>query len=223
VLERWADPNVLVKVGKARLTALIVKASHNHLGAERAERWLAAARASIELYPAHPAVPFADLVVPLTPRPHQEGMTRASSPHPSATEPLRSLWSWRSGRCSTPQNPSHPRDPPGRRTGGLEAEMADEHGKRIETIRLAPADGDRGARSDLPGPCIHEVTLPVVGAARHLLMPVMTAWRLESAASALAIADECGGRVPPTAIPFSFPDVRSASLSRGGGKESRPP
>ena len=40
---------------------MIVKASHNHQGAERAEQWLEAARASIELYGNHPAVAFADL------------------------------------------------------------------------------------------------------------------------------------------------------------------
>src|SRR5919198_3386392 len=34
VLERYADPNELVKAGKTRLTRLIVEASHGHLGAE---------------------------------------------------------------------------------------------------------------------------------------------------------------------------------------------
>jgi transposase len=61
VLERWADPNSLLKAGVKRLSTLIVKASHNHQGAERAEQWLDAARASIELYGDHPAVAFADL------------------------------------------------------------------------------------------------------------------------------------------------------------------
>ncbi len=61
VLERYADPNVLVKAGRKRLTALIVKASHNHQGVERAEQWLDAARSSIELYGDHPAVAFSDL------------------------------------------------------------------------------------------------------------------------------------------------------------------
>ncbi len=61
VLERWADPNALVKAGVKRLTALIVKASNNHQGAERAEQWLDAAHASIELYGNHPAVAFSDL------------------------------------------------------------------------------------------------------------------------------------------------------------------
>ena len=36
VLERWADPNLLVKVGAKRLAALIAKASNNHTGVERA-------------------------------------------------------------------------------------------------------------------------------------------------------------------------------------------
>jgi transposase len=45
VLERFADPNTLVKLGLKRLTALIAKASHNHQGAERAREWLDAAEA----------------------------------------------------------------------------------------------------------------------------------------------------------------------------------
>jgi transposase len=61
VLERWADPNTLVKTGAKRLTALITKASNNHQGTDRAEQWLAAARASIDLYGNHPAVAFTDL------------------------------------------------------------------------------------------------------------------------------------------------------------------
>jgi transposase len=61
VLERFADPNALVKAGKARLTKLIATASNHHLGAERVEEWLAAARSSIELYGCHPALSFTDL------------------------------------------------------------------------------------------------------------------------------------------------------------------
>ena len=61
VLERFADPNALVKAGLKRLTALIVKASNNHQSAERACQWLDAAEASIALYAGHPAVAFAEL------------------------------------------------------------------------------------------------------------------------------------------------------------------
>ena len=61
VLEKWADPNDLVKAGSRRVTALIVKASHNHQGAERAGEWIAAAEASLELYGSNPAVAFGDL------------------------------------------------------------------------------------------------------------------------------------------------------------------
>ncbi|MGH9097153.1 MAG: IS110 family transposase [Acidimicrobiales bacterium] len=61
VLERFADPNALVKLGEKRLTGLIAKASHNHLGTERARQWLGAARAALELYEGHPAVAFVDL------------------------------------------------------------------------------------------------------------------------------------------------------------------
>jgi hypothetical protein len=61
VLERYADPRALLRLGRARLTALIVKASHNHQGAARAEQWLAAAQAAVDLYGDHPAVAFTDL------------------------------------------------------------------------------------------------------------------------------------------------------------------
>jgi transposase len=61
VLERWADPRQLVRVGIKRLTAVIAKASQNHQGAERATEWLAAARAALDLYGDDPAVAFSDL------------------------------------------------------------------------------------------------------------------------------------------------------------------
>lgn len=61
VLERYADPNALLRAGKGRLTTLIAKASHNHLGAERAGQWLSAARASVALYAGDAAVAFSDL------------------------------------------------------------------------------------------------------------------------------------------------------------------
>ena len=61
VLERYADPNALVKAGIKRLTALIEKASYGHQGADRAQQWLEAASLSVELYSGHPAVAFADL------------------------------------------------------------------------------------------------------------------------------------------------------------------
>lgn len=61
VLERWADPNALLRLGKARLTAVIARASAKHLGAERAEQWLAAAGGSVELYGGDSAVAFSDL------------------------------------------------------------------------------------------------------------------------------------------------------------------
>jgi transposase len=61
VLERFSNPNLLVKAGVKRITAVVVKASNNHLGAERAAEWITAAQASLELYAGHPAVAFADL------------------------------------------------------------------------------------------------------------------------------------------------------------------
>jgi hypothetical protein len=61
VLERYADPRALLRAGRARLTALIAKISNNHQSAARAEQWIAAATAAVELYREHPAVPFTDL------------------------------------------------------------------------------------------------------------------------------------------------------------------
>lgn len=61
VLERYADPHALIRLGAKRLTALIEKASHAHQGAERAEQWLTAARSAVKLYAGHPAVAFTDL------------------------------------------------------------------------------------------------------------------------------------------------------------------
>lgn len=61
VLERWADPNLLVKAGPKRLTALIAKASNGHLGVARAREWLDSAHAAVDLYAGHPAVPFEEL------------------------------------------------------------------------------------------------------------------------------------------------------------------
>src|SRR6266540_915909 len=61
VLERYADPTTLIRLGLKRLTALIEKASHGHQGVERAQQWLEAASLSVDLYAGHPAVAYADL------------------------------------------------------------------------------------------------------------------------------------------------------------------
>jgi transposase len=61
VLERWADPRKLLALGKTKLTAVIVKASYRQQGAERAQQWLDAARAAVDLYADNPAVAFVDL------------------------------------------------------------------------------------------------------------------------------------------------------------------
>jgi transposase len=61
VLERYANPNVLVRLGSKRLTTLIAKASHGHQGGDRARQWMEAAQAALDLYAGHPAAAFADL------------------------------------------------------------------------------------------------------------------------------------------------------------------
>jgi transposase len=66
VLERYADPHTLVAAGRARLTRVIAKASHGQQGAARANQWLGAARAALELDADHPAAAFQDLAAEVT-------------------------------------------------------------------------------------------------------------------------------------------------------------
>ena len=47
VLERYGDPRTLLRAGRARLLAVIRKASRGHHGAERADAWLAVARSAL--------------------------------------------------------------------------------------------------------------------------------------------------------------------------------
>ncbi len=61
VLEQASDPNVLLRMSLAALTALITAASHGQQGEARARRWLAAAEAAVELYGASEAVAFSEL------------------------------------------------------------------------------------------------------------------------------------------------------------------
>jgi transposase len=61
VLERYPTPQALLAAGPARLGRLIHKASHGPQGAARAQQWLAAARAALELYADHPAVAVTEL------------------------------------------------------------------------------------------------------------------------------------------------------------------
>jgi transposase len=61
VLERYADPRLLLAAGAAELTRLITTVSGHQQGAQRAGQWRAAAAAAVELYGDHPAVPYAEL------------------------------------------------------------------------------------------------------------------------------------------------------------------
>jgi transposase len=61
ILERYADPNALLRLGLKRLTTLIEKTSKGHQGIDRAQQWITAAEASVELYAGHPAVAYVDL------------------------------------------------------------------------------------------------------------------------------------------------------------------
>jgi transposase len=77
VLERYADPRVLLATGPARLTQLIAKASTGHQGAARATQWRAAAQAALELYGDHPAVAFAELAAEVASEVRLLGATQA--------------------------------------------------------------------------------------------------------------------------------------------------
>jgi transposase IS116/IS110/IS902 family protein len=61
VLERYADPRVLLAAGDGELTRLITTASGHQQGSQRAGQWRAAAAAAVELYRDHPAVAYDEL------------------------------------------------------------------------------------------------------------------------------------------------------------------
>jgi transposase len=84
VLERWADPHALPRAGRARLHQVIVKASNGHLGSARAEQWLAAAHAALELYGDHPAVACAELAAEVATKVRLLRATQAELDHHAA-------------------------------------------------------------------------------------------------------------------------------------------
>jgi transposase len=61
VLERFADPRLLLAAGAAELTRLITAVCGHQQGPQRASQWRAAAAAAVELYGDHPAVPYDEL------------------------------------------------------------------------------------------------------------------------------------------------------------------
>jgi transposase len=66
VLERYPDPHALLAAGRARLAQVIAKASNGQQGTRRAEQWLTAAKAALELYGDHPAIAFTELAAEVT-------------------------------------------------------------------------------------------------------------------------------------------------------------
>jgi transposase len=62
VLEHYAGPRALLRLGSAKLTTLISQASHGHHGQARAQAWISAAQAATGLYGADdPAMAYGDL------------------------------------------------------------------------------------------------------------------------------------------------------------------
>ena len=61
VLERYADPRLLLAAGDGELTRRITTASGHQQGSQRAGQWRAAAAAAVELYGDHPAVAYDEL------------------------------------------------------------------------------------------------------------------------------------------------------------------
>ena len=61
VVERYADPRALRRLGEKRLAALIHKVSRGQHGVDRARDWLHAAQDALDLYEGDPAVAFEDL------------------------------------------------------------------------------------------------------------------------------------------------------------------
>jgi hypothetical protein len=102
VLERGADPRSLVALGIRRLTALIVKASRNHQGADRAQEWIDAAHAALGVYGDHRASPSPTSLPRWPPRCGCCARSRLNSPatpsSASAATPSSTPRAWR-GRC----------------------------------------------------------------------------------------------------------------------------
>src|SRR5512132_4182242 len=92
VLERYADPHALLAAGRARLARVIVKASHGQQGAARAEQWLGAARAALELYADHPAVAFQDLAAEVTTELRLLATTQAELDRPATQREFCYRW-----------------------------------------------------------------------------------------------------------------------------------
>ena len=57
----------------------------------------------------------------------------------------------------------------------LDAVIADENGRVLDTLRLRSADGAFVAQPTLPGPGLYQVTVQGAGAARHQVSPITTA------------------------------------------------
>jgi transposase len=61
VLERYSDPRRLLATGKGRVAKLIAKASRGQCGSDKAEAFIAAARAAVDLHEGSTAVAWEDL------------------------------------------------------------------------------------------------------------------------------------------------------------------
>ena len=84
VLERWADPHALVATGRARLQQVLTTASASQQGTQRAQQWLAAARAALQLYGDHPAIAWQDLAAEVA---TEVRLLRATQAELAATPP----------------------------------------------------------------------------------------------------------------------------------------
>jgi hypothetical protein len=166
VLERYAGPHVLLAAGRARLVKVLTTASHGQQGVARAQQWLAAARAAVELYADHPAIAFQDLAAEVVTEVRLLRATQAELARHADQREYCYHWAWparagplaaRPGRGRRPRPGRHhgPRQPvPHRREVSVvhrpgPARVADRRHRP-----QAPADqqGRQSAAAHHPGP-----------------------------------------------------------------------
>jgi hypothetical protein len=110
VLERYADPRLLLAAGDGELTRLITAVSGHQQGPQRAGQWRAAAAAAAGLYGGHPAVPYDELAAEVATRSGCCAPSRRnwrSTPRPANSATSRSIPGSPPGRC-----PASPRSAP---------------------------------------------------------------------------------------------------------------
>jgi hypothetical protein len=207
VLERYADPHTLLAAGRARLTRVIVKASHGQQGAARANQWLGAARAALELYADHPAVAFkiwpprsppSSACLP-PPRPSwtatpPSGSSATAGSTPQSWPAACPAWPRSAGRPWSPPWAPPPASPP-RPSSGPSPAWPPRRQRRARPTAKASRSARRAIGCCVP-PCTAPPTTP---AASTRSWPASTPYRWSNAATTISARSAWSPHVWPSA------------------------